>query len=126
MQKSFGKADLIACVFVIFSALAFYGYSFLGNTDENLKLVVVLEGEVIEEIPLSSVKEKEVFFTTAEYENEFTIDNGAVKMTSASCPGQDCLHTHEISRAGSVIICLPSQLELRLVSDKSDIDGVTG
>lgn len=57
-------------------------------------------------------------------QNEFTIKNGTVRMTSADCPHKDCLRQGAIYTADSAIICLPHHLviEIQSAADKK-IDG---
>ena len=39
----------------------------------------------------------------------------SVRVSDSDCPGQDCVHTGAISRAGQSIVCLPAQVVISLV-----------
>jgi hypothetical protein len=57
--------------------------------------------------------------------NEITFGDG-VRMTSADCPGGDCVRTGTIKNAGEVIVCVPHKLVIRLVSrQKPRVDAVS-
>ena len=38
----------------------------------------------------------------------------SVRVSDSDCPGQDCVHTGAISRAGQSIVCLPAQVVVHL------------
>ena len=50
----------------------------------------------------------------------------SVRVSESDCPGQDCVHTGAISRAGQSIVCLPAQVVISLVGAASDVDAVLG
>ena len=50
----------------------------------------------------------------------------SVRVSDSDCPGQDCVHTGAISRAGQSIVCLPAQVVISLVGASSDVDAVLG
>ena len=50
----------------------------------------------------------------------------SVRVSDSDCPGQDCVHTGAISRAGQSIVCLPAQVVISLVAAASDVDAVLG
>ena len=50
----------------------------------------------------------------------------SVRVSDSDCPGQDCVHTGPISRAGQSIVCLPAQVVISLVGAASDVDAVLG
>lgn len=50
----------------------------------------------------------------------------SVRVSDSDCPGQDCVHTGAISRAGQSIVCLPAQVVISIVSTSSDVDAVLG
>ncbi len=61
--------------------------------------------------------------------NTFEIKDGVVTMLSASCPDQKCIHFKPISLNTEVIICLPNEMVLQIVSDdpekESEIDSIS-
>ena len=49
-----------------------------------------------------------------------------VRVLESACPGQDCVHAGQISRAGGRIICLPNRLVVSLMGSGGEVDAVTG
>ena len=54
------------------------------------------------------------------------ICGGSVRVSESDCPGQDCVRTGSISRAGQSIVCLPAQVVISLESAASEVDVVLG
>lgn len=50
----------------------------------------------------------------------------SVRVSDSDCPGQDCVRTGSISRAGQSIVCLPAQVVISLESAASEVDVVLG
>ena len=55
-----------------------------------------------------------------------TAVGGAVSVTQSDCPGQDCVHSGAVSRAGQSIVCLPARIVVELVGAADGYDLVTG
>ncbi len=53
--------------------------------------------------------------------NVITVSNGKISVSSADCPDKVCVDMGEIS-GGAPIVCLPHQLEIRVVNGKSAAD----
>lgn len=49
--------------------------------------------------------------------NVVCIQDGAVTMTEASCPDLICVHHKPIHKNGEVIVCVPNDVTLQVVSD---------
>ena len=49
-----------------------------------------------------------------------------VSVTQSDCPGQDCVHSGAVSRAGQSIVCLPARIVVELVGAADGYDLVTG
>ena len=89
-----------------------------------LTVVVSADGQELDRLPLAQ-------FGTHTYANNgytltVTATGGAVSVTQSDCPGQDCVHTGAISRAGQSIVCLPAQVVISIVSTSSAVDAVLG
>ena len=52
--------------------------------------------------------------------------DGSLAVAESDCPGQDCVHSGAISRAGQSIVCLPARIVIELVGAAPDYDLVTG
>lgn len=117
----FRKSDLIviACVLTLAGALALVLLS-RSISGGSLTVEVYQDGRLIRQIPLSET----ISFTVGgAYDNTVTVENGAVSVPDATCPGKDCVHSGSISRAGQSIICLPNKLEIR-ISGEPEVDAV--
>ena len=55
-----------------------------------------------------------------------TVKDGAIAFTASSCPGQDCVHSGSIRHTGRSLVCLPNSVEIRVISEESDVDFVVG
>ena len=70
-----------------------------------LTVVVSADGQELDRLPLAQ-------FGTHTYAN--------------NCPGQDCVHSGAVSRAGQSIVCLPARIVVELVGAADGYDLVTG
>ena len=43
-----------------------------------------------------------------------------MSVTQSDCPGQDCVHSGAVSRAGQSIVCLPARVIVRLEGGQKD------
>ena len=89
-----------------------------------LTVVVSADGQELDRLPLAQ-------FGTHTYANNgytltVTAAGGAVSVTQSDCPGQDCVHSGAVSRAGQSIVCLPARIVVELVGAADGYDLVTG
>ena len=89
-----------------------------------LTVVVSADGQKLDRLPLAQ-------FGTHTYANNgytltVTAAGGAVSVTQSDCPGQDCVHSGAVSRAGQSIVCLPARIVVELVGAADGYDLVTG
>ena len=78
-------------------------------------------------MPLTSLdKELVIPLDDGNYHLTVHVDGTGVYVSDSDCPGQDCVHTGAISRAGQSIVCLPAQVVISLVGAASDVDAVLG
>ena len=89
-----------------------------------LTVVVSADGQELDRLPLAQ-------FGTHTYANNgytltVTAAGGAVSVTQSDCPGQDCLHTGRITRAGQSIVCLPEQVIVTLEGKTPSADVILG
>ena len=92
--------------------------------DGTLAVIVSADGQEIARVPLAQ-------YGTHTYENNgYTLTvraaDGAVRVSESDCPGQDCVHSGSITRAGQSIVCLPACISLTLSGTGSGYDLVTG
>ena len=89
-----------------------------------LTVVVSADGQELDRLPLAQ-------FGTHNYANNgytltVTATGGVVSVTQSDCPGQDCVHSGAVSRAGPSIVCLPARSVVELVDAADGYDLVTG
>ena len=95
-----------------------------GAPEDNLRVQIRKDGEVIRELPLNT---DAVISVEGDYTNTVVIRDGQVAITESSCPGEDCVHTGWIRRSGRSIVCLPNRLEVRITGGtpgEDDVDAV--
>lgn len=121
-------ADYILIVGLIAFAIAFNFIFF--RTDKTLPseaLVVTVGGEVIETYDLS-VDGVFTLETGDNHTNTFEIKEGVVKMLDANCPDKNCLTFAPIHYNNEIIVCLPNEMILEILSDnpekESEIDSI--
>ena len=56
--------------------------------------------------------------------NIVTIQDGQATMTYADCPDQTCVHSLAINEKGGMIVCVPNQIILTIISGDQEIDSL--
>ena len=122
---TFRRGDAVTIALVIAFALGMILFLSLHSfSEENLKVQIWQNGEMLQEWPLTSDRE---FVVEGEYRNTIVTKEGRVAVSESNCPGEDCVHTGWISRSGRSIVCLPNRIEVRIVggvSGENDVDAV--
>lgn len=108
-------------IWIIISVLviALIGISIMNIMKEpeaETKLVVSALGKVMKEIPLTSETNEDFTVETEKGLNKIKISNGMVKIYEADCPDQICVHNMPIDEVGEMIVCLPNQVIVEVVS----------
>ena len=119
----FRKGDLLAILLV--AALAvFVAVCFLPKDSNNpVQAEIYRNGELLKTVSLDQPMSFEV---TGKYTNLITVENGSITIIASDCPGEDCVHSGAIHTSGRSIVCLPNGVEIRVVTDVSDVDFVVG
>lgn len=90
------------------------------------------DGVCIRSIDLSSVSESFSFTVTDDngHENVVEAEPGRIRVSSANCPDQICVHSGWLSKGVTPIVCMPARLEIRLdyeaAADDAGADVVAG
>ena len=119
----FQKGDIAAIATVVLLAAIVFLCFFSGINDTAAFVEVYQGGELIERFPLSEDRE---FMVTGDYVNTVTIRDGKASITHSDCPGGDCMHSGWVGASGRSIVCLPNGVEIRIVSDETEVDFVVG
>ena len=118
--KLFRKGDIAVIAAIIVAALIFAYMSISGG--ENLQAVITVDGEVVETIDLSSVKEKITIIPDTQPEIVIAAENGEIRFESAECEDKLCVNTGSLKKGGDTAVCLPAKTVITV--EGSDVDAV--
>lgn len=113
---------IIVVAFAVMTAAFVYG----KNRGETLTATVKHRGQVAAQVALSTLTEEKKITIDGQYHLTVTLTKDGVSVTESDCPGQDCVHTGRITRAGQSIVCLPEQVIVTLEGKTSVPDVVLG
>ena len=113
---------IIVVAFAVMTAAFVYG----KNRGETLTATVKHRGQVTAQVALSTLTEEKKITIDGQYHLTVTLTKDGVSVTESDCPGQDCVHTGRITRAGQSIVCLPEQVIVTLEGKTSAPDVVLG
>ena len=84
--------------------------------------VVSVNGEEIERIDLSKIRDSYDFVVSTAYgSNTIHVEPGAISVTEADCPDKICVYQGKLTGGGIPIICMPHRLIIEI--EEPDIDG---
>lgn len=122
-KLNFQKADLLViAAIILFAVLVAAPFFFSDQCDEGATVQIYQNGRLIREV---SLQENTTLTVPGEYQNVVQIQDGRVAIIEADCPGNDCVHTGQVSTPGASIVCLPNRVEIRIVGS-GGVDLVVG
>ena len=124
MCKIIRKADIALFIALVLlgGALAVPALFFDAAGDT---VRVTVSGKVFGTYPLGEDKKIEV--RKNGNVNLVVIEDGCVKMESASCKNQICVHTGKIRKAGQSIVCLPNRVSVTIEGENNEeFDTISG
>lgn len=107
------KRDLYLAAAVLLSAGILWAVTGLLQKKEGSTLSIFVNNELYGTYSLWEEQEIAVGDT-----NICIIQNGEVRMISADCPDQICVHSNSISQKGETIICMPNRVVLEITEGK--------
>ena len=120
------KGDLLLIGIILAVAVAGFGLMKLGNAgDGHREAVISQDGEIVQKIDLDSVNESVEITIPGDYTNKLLIENGRIRFVDSDCPNKDCVKTGWISAKGSVAVCLPNKVMIKIEGVNEEIDGGT-
>ena len=119
----FRKGDWLAVALVILIAVSVMLCFLPGSNRKAAQAQIYLGGELIKTLPLS---QDQTFLVEDRFTNEITVADGAIFFSQSDCPGKDCVHSGSIHSSGRVLVCLPNEVEIRVVSQENEVDFVVG
>lgn len=119
----FRKGDILAVALVVLLAAA-VAVCFLPKGSGGPVLAEVYrEGVLVKTLPLDTDTSFEI---SGRYTNVITVEKGSIAISASDCPGEDCVHSGAIHACGRSIVCLPNEVEVRVINARSDVDFVVG
>ena len=119
----FQRGDVLAIVIVLLLA-AVVAVSYLPkDTSSPVRAEIYREGELVKTLTLDMDTQFEI---EGRYTNVIRVENGQIAIIASDCPGEDCVHSGAVKATGRSIVCLPNEVEVRIVSGMSDVDFVVG
>ena len=114
-------------VLAVLAAAAAIFYFFRPVSGNFLTARIVLDNELVAELPLSDLTEP-VTLEVPGVRYPITVEgeNGRVRVLHSDCPSQDCVHIGWVSRSGGQIVCLPNRLVITVTGGAAEADAVTG
>ena len=101
--------DALVVLFVVLSAAIIAVLVYGKSESESLTATVKHRGETVAQVVLDTLQEEKTVTIDGKYHLTVTVTRDGVSVTESDCPGQDCVHTGCITKAGQSIVCLPEQ-----------------
>lgn len=125
VKKAVSKTDIIIYVAVVLAAIISFASTFAFSADNGFARSVRVKTDNGESVyPLSENKTFDIFSNGISLTVE--ISDGAVCVTSATCPDKCCVNTGAIMAAGKSIVCLPARVTLTLDGEGGVYDANAG
>lgn len=119
----FQKGDLaVLCAIVLLAAGFLLFPRLTARTADGAYCEILCGGEGTR-YPLSDTRT--IPLSHGGYTLTVTIAHGAVSVTAADCPDRVCVKTGEITAPGSVIVCVPAEVVVRITGNE-EADYVAG
>lgn len=98
-----------------------------GQAGGTLTAVIRQDGKAVRTIALTGLRQPLEFTLEGDYSNTIVAENGRVRVSSATCPGQDCVHTGWLTRPGQSAVCLENRVSVTVTgTGSSGPDAVAG
>ena len=112
-MKRVKAGDIVVIVLILALSAGVLGFRLFGaETGGN---VCVSVGEKLYVYSLS--EDKKIEFENNGVELTVVIENGCAYIEKSDCSGNDCVRMGKISKKGSIIICAPSQIYVKITGE---------
>ena len=112
-MKRVRPGDWIAAVLIFTLATGIWAAG-RSQSSGSLTALVRQDGQVVRTIALTGLSEPITFTLDGAYTNTIRAENGRICVESATCPGQDCVRTGWLTRAGQSAVCLENRVSITL------------
>ena len=106
-----GAVAALVAALAVLSAVWYYGGL---ESSGPLTATILHRGQVVQTVRLDRLTEELTVLVEGTYHLTVTLNKAGVRVSESDCPGQDCVHTGTITRAGQSIVCLPEQVVVQL------------
>ena len=124
-ETKFNRRDaLVALAVALLAAVTALLFYLPRTQSDQLTLVITVGGQEQSRTPVTQLPDGPVriegrggytLTLSPSYSDLPFSPEWSVRVSDSDCPGQDCVHTGAISRAGQSIVCLPAQVVISLV-----------
>ena len=118
--KLIKKGDIAVIALIIIAAAFFLLWS--NSKSEAVQAVITVDGEVIETVNLSDIREKITIIPATTPKVVITAENGKIRFESAECEDKLCIACGDLNKHGDTAVCLPSKTVITVTG--SDVDAV--
>ena len=116
------KTKIWILVFVLLCAVGVGAFLLLRGDREGTVAVISVDGEELDRIDLSRVKEPyDIELNTGYGRNLVHVEPGAISVTEADCPDRICVSMGRLQGGGIPIVCMPHHLIITI--EGGEIDG---
>lgn len=113
------KTDFVIAVIVLALSLAGYLMTGFALASEEKTVIIEVGGEIFARYPMTETRTVDVNgHNTVEITPQF------VRVTYADCPDKLDVKQGEITSPGSIIVCMPNQMTVRIAGE-SEIDAIS-
>lgn len=116
------SGDKILIVLLLIAAVVYLAYDYFKTREAQLVAVVIQNGEVVQEIPLTEDSVGEYTFEWNGHYNIVKITSSGAEILAADCLNQNCVHQGEIKAAGESIVCLPHRFVVEIRAAENEVD----
>ncbi len=117
--------DIILVSSILIAAIIFaILLPILRGTESGEFAVIYVKSKEVARLSLSENLEKEIFDENGEFLLKIVVKDGKISAQNAVCRDRTCEKMGEISRTGENIICLYSQVIIRVEGSSDDFDAV--
>ena len=112
-MKRVRPGDWIAAVLIFTLATGIWAAG-RSQSSGSLTALVRQDGQVVRTIALTGLSEPITITLDGADTTTIRAENGRICVESATCPGQDCVHTGWLTRAGQSAVCLENRVSITL------------
>ena len=115
--------DFLIFIVIASAITAMFLLSVPKNAKAELTALIIQDGEVLYEVALSEVKEREEYLLDGG-DVVIEAEAGRIRFVESDCPNQICVYTGWIDRANQIAACIPNRVLIKLVGGYDEVDVV--